>query len=293
MDEPALIRWVRRFSKEAGDDAAVLPFGKKDLLLKADMVVEGVHFERGSSRPADWGRKAVLCNISDIAAMGGKPLYALVSLGLPAADSLQTGKQIMRGALEACRLYDVRIVGGDTSRSDKAVVSVALAGEVAAGKAIRRSGARAGDRIFVTGPLGGSLASGWHLRFRPRLAESAFLVRNYRLHAMIDVSDGLSKDLRHIAEESGVGMRISGEALPLRKGIKDPRRAFTDGEDFELVFTLGSSDAARLLKDPRPGARRFTFYPIGRVVPRRAGLRLVARGKERPFPPIHDHHFWR
>lgn len=300
MNEEALIRWIRSRSPKGaaqtvgiGDDGAVVrTAGGKDWILTADMIVEGVDFETRTSREEDWGRKAVLCNASDIAAMGGVPRFCLVSAGFPKAFSLARAKRIQRGIEKACAGLGITIAGGDVSRADKVVISVAMTGEVERGQAVTRGGAKAGDVVFVTGRLGGSLASGRHLRFKPRVAEARYLVSRYSVHAMIDVSDGLSKDLRHLSEESGVGFRIFESAVPLHPEARSVKNAFLDGEDFELVFTLGKADAARLLKDAEARRRKFTFYPIGTAVSRQKGSFLIDRQSRLiPFPKAHDHHF--
>jgi len=299
MNEQRLIRWIR---KEAGafpvpsgigDDAAVVRASRdKDWLLKTELLVEGVHFDPRSSKEAQWGYKALMCNVSDIAAMGGRPRFALIAVGIPERYSLARAKRIFRGIKRASRLCGVRIVGGDTSRSEVVVLSVSVVGEVDKGKAVTRRGARVGDLIFVTGPLGGSMTSGRHLRFMPRLRESRFLMRHFRPHAMIDVSDGLSKDLGLLASESGVGIRVIESAIPLSRQVSHVGSAFIDGEDFELIFTLGLSQGTALLKSPRPKRLGFVFYPIGRVVRRQLGNRLVdLHGRVKPFPPAKDHHF--
>jgi len=301
MNEAMLIRYLRaRSAKGAGlvtgigDDAAVVKGSAgKEWLLKADMIVEGVHFAHGASE-RDCGRKAVMCNVSDIAAMGGVPRYALVSAGFPRGFSLARAKKVSGGVLDALKECGVLLVGGDTTRSERLILSVAMAGEVERGRAVLRSGARPGDILFVTGPLGGSLRSGRHLRFRPRLAESRHLVRRYDVHAMLDVSDGLAADLGHLARESGVGLRVFEAAVPLHRGVRSVERAFTDGEDFELVFAVSPRDASRLVCDEAAHKKGFRFHLIGRVVARKKGLKIVApSGRERSFPPVADHHFGR
>ena len=300
MNETKLIAWLRarRAPQKGvllgiGDDAALVEPGRGRLLLKADMIIEKVHFDR-RSREEDWGRKALACNLSDIAAMGGTPLYALVSLGLPRGFSLAGAQRILKGILKLARRYGVSVVGGDTSRSERIVISVAVVGRADPGKLFCRSGARTGDVVFVTGRLGGSLRSGRHLKFEPRLRESRFLKEFYGVHAMIDVSDGLAKDLRHLAEESRVGMVIFENFLPLNRDVKKADSAFRDGEDFELAFTLSALDGWRLLRDRRGFRRGFRFYPIGRILPRKEGLFIEGPGgRRRAFPKAHDHHFGR
>ena len=301
MNETVLIDWIQKqFKPDAsvavgiGDDAAVIRRVsiKKDWLLKSDMIIEDVHFDAKKSRPAQWGYKAMMCNVSDIAAMGGTPRYALIAVGMPRKASLQQGRAIMRGIRRAADFFDIRVVGGDTCRSDKIVISVMMIGEVLSGKAIQRSGAKVGDVLLVTGPLGDSYRSGHHLRFVPRLKESQFLTRNYRVHAMMDVSDGLAKDLRHLAKASKTGLKIFEQAVPLRRTAKNTTAAFVEGEDFELIFCMAPKETARLLRDRRLRQKKLSFYPIGRVVHRKHGLKVVgADGQTKPFPKIQDHHF--
>lgn len=300
--ETGLIDWVRnRTPRDArvpvgiGDDAAVvrMPAGR-ELVLKTDMIVEDVHFTRKDSRPEDWGYKAVAVNLSDLAAMGAEPLYALAAIGAPRGTKAEDVRALHRGMERAMRLAGVRLVGGDTCRADKFMIAVFMAGSVKRGKMLLRSGVRPNDALFVTGALGGSLASGRHLRFRPRLAESRYLAEHYRVRAMMDLSDGLAKDLRHMGRESGVGFEIDEAALPVHRDAR-PRgtlAALTDGEDFELLFALSPSDAARLERDPRVRRRSFAFHRIGKAVPKQQGYRLITcDGTYRPFPPAPDHHF--
>jgi len=297
LNEGLLIDWVRNAAGAGGgvclgigDDAAVVRSRGRYWILKADMIAEGTHFSRRDSRPEDWGRKAVMVNASDIAAMGARPRYVLVSLGVPRRFATADARKIMRGALEASTRIGARIVGGDTCRCGTLVVSVMMAAEAPSGKWVTRSGARPGDAVLVTGPLGGSLPSGHHLRFFPRIGEGLFLAGHYRVHAMADVSDGLAADLRHLARAGGVGFEIYEDRLPLRRPARGARSAFLDGEDFELVFCLESRQARRLLRDGRAAKRGFKFYPIGHVI--KKGLRFVRRnGKIEKFPAMPDHHF--
>src|SRR3989338_6859221 len=158
-----------------GDDVAVLRGdSKKDLLFAADMLIEDRHFRMDEATPFEIGWKAVAVNVSDIAAMGGIPRHLVVSIGVPGSLSLDFIEAMYRGMRAVSKIYGVNLVGGDTNRADKLIVSVAILGEVPRGRAVLRSGARAGDVIFVTGGLGGSYKSGKHLRLRPRLKESRF-----------------------------------------------------------------------------------------------------------------------
>lgn len=243
-----------------GDDAAVVEIAKdKRLLLTTDMLLEGVHFTRKMSA-VKIGHKALGCNISDIAAMGGKPLYALVSLGLPPSLSVDFVKNIYKGMAKLTQKFGISIVGGDIIKSGKIIINIALAGEVAKKDIVSRGGAREGDQIFVTGSLGKSLATKWHLEFVPRLKEAQYLVKNFKPTAMIDISDGLAADLGHVLKASKVGAVLE-ETKILRRGKASLEEALVDGEDFELVFTLPKSLTREFLKASHP----FKFYWIGEI----------------------------
>jgi thiamine-monophosphate kinase len=279
LGEFGLIESLKRFQnlsqrvvKGIGDDAAVLKVkGGRYLLFTTDMLVQDVHFSLRMS-PASVGHKALACNLSDIAAMGGEPVFAVVSLGVPGNISASYVKGLYAGMWAVARAFGVSIVGGDTVRSDKVVVNIALLGEVEKRKLIRRQGARTGDWIFVSGPLGGSFKSGRHLKFTPRVKEARFLVGKFKPSAMMDLSDGLAGDLAHILKASCVGALIEEKLIPRHRGVSVDR-ALTDGEDFELLFTMPSARAKKLLE--YEGPEKFRFYPIGVVRPRREGFCMV------------------
>lgn len=275
-----------------GDDAAVLRgTGEgKDVLFTTDMLIEGRHFRFSEATPEEVGRKALAVNLSDIAAMGGEPRHAVVSVGLPARMPLNVADGISKGLRALAKKYRVNVVGGDTNRSERAVISVALLGEVRSGKSVLRSGARPGDVVFVTGALGGSYASKRHLRFEPRLAESRFLVRQFPPTAMMDLSDGLASDARRLAEASGVDVVIVEECVPVSTEAGGIARALSDGEDFELLFTLSAAAAARLtLARPRGLA---PFRPIGKIVHGKGSVRLLGTsGRARSLPAGGFDHF--
>lgn len=251
--------------KGIGDDTAVVPLdAKRYLLLTTDMLMEGVHFER-KAPPRSIGHKALACSMSDIAAMGGLPRYALVSLGVPGSLPWAFVRDLYKGMDTLARKFGVAIVGGDTIKSAKLVINVALTGEVNKTDVVYRSGARPDDLIFVTGPLGKSLSTGWHLKFTPRVKEARYLVDHIKPTSMIDISDGLAADLGHILEESKVGALLEEKRIPRRAGAS-LRQALYDGEDFELLFTVSRRKAALL--------RNNKFYPIGEIVHRAKGLAL-------------------
>ena len=240
-----------------GDDCASLRFTPgREVLVTTDMLMDGRHFKLGEVTPEAVGYKAMAVNLSDIAAMAGEPVAAIVAVALPRGSAAEIAPRIHSGLLEAARGFGVAIVGGDTNAWDgPLVICVTLLGEVEPGQAVRRSGATVGDAILVTGPLGGSLL-GRHLRPVPRIAIARTLVGLGRIHAMIDVSDGLASDLVHILEESGgLGAMLDADAIPIHPdayamATQDSRsaldHALNDGEDFELIFTIASEDVGMI-----------------------------------------------
>ncbi|MEM9017285.1 MAG: thiamine-phosphate kinase [Verrucomicrobiota bacterium] len=222
-----------------GDDCAVIEREEGDWqLLKTDCLVEGVHFDPKSD-PVQVGRKAIHRTISDIAAMGGIPQHALVTLICDSNRSLEEVEGWHRGIVEAANLHRCAVVGGETSRlpSHGAVISIAMSGTVERNHLVTRSGAVIGDAILVTGKLGGAYASGRHLTFSPRLEPAHWLVEHAGPSAMMDLSDGLGSDLPRLADASGVGYEIQTGTLPCHDGC-GPEEAIEDGEDYELLLTM-------------------------------------------------------
>ena len=268
----------------AGDDCAVLDFGLpgKLLLFKTDAVVEGVHFTPDTP-PEKVGRKALARGLSDIAAMAGTPIAALVTIGLPEKFEPDFVGQIYDGLNALARKYEVAVCGGETTTNPGGIfLSIALLGTVARGKQILRSGAKTGDAIFVTGELGGSLA-GRHLEFEPRLAEARWLAEQFGIHAMIDLSDGLAGDLRHILKASRAGAELLKSAIPISRAAKLQAQkkpglaaALTDGEDFELLFTVAGGDAVKLLDAWKRQFPKLKLSCIGKIV---AGGGVTIRDK--------------
>lgn len=227
------------------------------ILFKTDAVVEGIHFPSATS-PQKVGHKALGRCLSDIAAMAGTPNAALVTLGLPRDFDPHYLDGVYAGLNALARRYDVAIAGGETTTNpERLFVSISLLGWVSRGKALLRSGAEPGDAIFVTGDLGGSLEAK-HLEFEPRLTEARWLAQHFPIHAMLDLSDGLAGDLPHILKASGVGAELLASAIPISREARQAAKsaapaktpllaALTDGEDFELLFTLASRDAVALL----------------------------------------------
>ena len=274
----------------AGDDCAVLECGAPDrqLLFKTDAMVEGIHFTKAMP-PEKIGRKALARCLSDIAAMAGTPDAALVTIGLPRDYDVKIVEQLYAGMSALAKEHGVAIVGGETTTSpERMFISIALTGFVPKGKAVLRSGAKAGDAIFVTGELGGSFA-GKHLDFEPRLTEARWLAAHFKIHAMLDLSDGLAGDLRHILNASHVGADLLSRAIPITRTAKLAARettsakpalltALTDGEDFELLFTVASQSAVRLLDAWKEQFPKLKLTCIGKITSE-PGLRLRdARG---------------
>jgi thiamine-monophosphate kinase len=227
------------------------------LLLKTDAVVQGIHF--APETPAEKiGHKALARCLSDIAAMAGTPSAAVVTIALPREFDPKFVEAIYDGMNTLARRHELAIVGGETTTNpERILISMAILGWVQRGKAVLRSGAEVGDAIFVTGELGGSLA-GRHLEFEPRLVEAQWLVQHFSLHAMIDLSDGLAGDLRHVLKASRVGAELLATSIPINREARRAAKsessakppllaALTDGEDFELLFTVASRDAVPLL----------------------------------------------
>lgn len=292
LSEDDLIRAVSRLLSGSdpgvvvglGDDAAIVEAGSGQLVLTTDLLAEGVHFERGAISAHDLGAKAIAVNVSDIAAMAASPRYAMVAMSVPGEVDAAWVMELYGGMRDACAEYAVALVGGDTNRADLVVLSVAVAGEVAPGRALLRSGARVRDRIVVTGSLGaaagglalsrmpsgrasGALSQPWGRALiqaleRPvaRVGEAQVLARAGAT-AMMDLSDGLSKDLSRLCDASGVGARIDLGAVPVSGalasgaavlGVDARDLALAGGEDYELLATMpaaGVGDARSELGD--------------------------------------------
>jgi thiamine-monophosphate kinase len=254
-----------------GDDAALLRTNG-EVLVATDMLMDGVDFIVGQTPPDLIGRKCLAVNLSDLAAMAGRPTGAVVSLALPKSAGRQLADKLYDGLLELAAEFDCPVVGGDTNSWDGPVT---------------RGGAEAGDWLFVTGSLGGSLPSLRHCTFRPRLVEAQTLHQIATLHAMLDLSDGLASDLYHIAEASGVGIELDADQIPIHRDVDDKlpsdvrlQHALNDGEDFELAFSVSEADGRTLQASPPPGV---TLFHIGRCVAR-TGVWLNRGGVSQPLP---------
>jgi len=271
--------------KGSGDDCAVLAYDKNFFqLFTCDMLVEGVDFSH-KENPYLIGRKSIAVSISDIAACGGTPRHCVISIGIPRKTSIEFMDKLFKGMLDLAKIYKINLVGGDLSSAKNLVVDVSMLGIVEKKNLVLRSGAKAGDIIFVTGSLGGSI-KGKHLKFTPRVKESATLVKNFKVNAMIDISDGLSQDLGHILNASNVGAIIFEDLIPLANPARNLDDALVSGEDFELLFTLSPKDAKEVFK------KKFKFFPIGEIVDKKYGLRLMdKRGQELILEPKGYRHF--
>jgi len=302
--EFALIDWLRRESAVSlpvtvgiGDDAAVLAPSSKPQVVTTDMLMEGVDFVCPPATAVEIGYKALAVNLSDVAAMAARPTAAFVAISAPRARGPQFFVDVMRGVMELASRWHVTLAGGDTNTWDgPLVISVTVLGEPFHEQPVLRRGAKPGDWVLVTGSFGGSLRGGRHLRPTPRIAEAARLVELAPLHALIDVSDGLSADLHHILEASHVGADLQAAAIPIHTdvevmcgGMSPLDHALGDGEDFELIAALAPDDAVRVLSQwdlPTP------LTKIGEITASH-GCRLLQRdGTETDLPPRGWQHSW-
>lgn len=276
----AIRRWLGPASPQApfgiGDDCAVLPASRGRQLITVDPVVFGRHFD-ATIPPRAVGAKLLKRNLSDLAAMGGRPTAAVLALTLDGRVRRAWLEAFYRGLATCARRHGVPIVGGDITQADGVVAaSLTLLGEAAGRRVLTRTGAKPGDWIYVTGRLGGSLASGHHFRFTPRLAEGTWFAGRPEVRAMMDVSDGLAKDLHALTPE-GTQPALEPARLPRRRGAS-LRAALTDGEDYELLLAVAQrADRAAL---ERAWAGTFPRTPltcIGRFVPESAPVRGTVR----------------
>ena len=296
------INWLRKRTPALahvrmgpGDDAAVLNLpGGAPLVFTTDMLLEGSCFLLAEAGPRRVGRKAIAVNLSDIAAMAARPIAAVVSGGLPRAGGRALAEELYLGMRDIADAFACPIVGGDTnSWEGPLVLSVTVLGLATERGPVLRSGAKPGDWLFVTGPLGGSIL-GKHLTFTPRVREALELHAAADLHAMIDLSDGLAADVYHLCEESRCGAVLRAEAIPIAddaRRMPDARtpleHAIGDGEDFELAFTVTPEVGQRLLAtQPVQG---ITLTHVGEMLA--AGFWLEEAGQRRSLEPkgyVHD-----
>jgi thiamine-monophosphate kinase len=314
LPEKALIAQIRRAARNKagiiagiGDDCAILriPSGH-DALVTTDFSLEGIHFRRDWQPPDSIGHRCLARGLSDIAAMGGVPLAAFLSLALPANLPQKWVDEFVRGLLHLARQHHITLAGGDTAQAPARVLAdIIVLGSTPRGKAIRRSGARPGDKIYVTGTLGGAAAAlemqraGKKLHPRnfpryfypePRVAAGKYLREHALATSMIDSSDGLSTDLVHICEESGVGAEIDAKLIPRATIGKSSRRvdmnfALHGGEDYELVFT-----APPKKKVPTRIAG-VQVTEIGRIMKGKKVVLIDTRGQRKELDPQGWEHF--
>jgi thiamine-monophosphate kinase len=291
-----------------GDDVAVIEMAGKTLLVTTDILIEGIHFDRSWIDPYRLGKKALIVNLSDIAAMGGNPKYFLISLGLPKDLSLSFISSFYRGLKEGARKFRVDLIGGDTSLSQKIVINICLLGGGRKKGLLFRRGARVGDDLLVSGTLGDA-ALGLkilqkkrfiggpkgliekHLSPCPRIQLGQAIGKHHCATAMIDVSDGLLIDTKHLLEESGVGARIWEERIPLsrlyrqwiRTYSKDPYQiALCGGEDYELLFTAPPETRKKISSLALSLGTPITR--IGEILPQEEGLQIIREDGKKYSP---------
>lgn len=337
IHEFALIRALeRRFARRApglvqgiGDDAAVIETSARTWWhLTTDVLAEGIHFDMKSATPESVGYRAAMANLSDIAAMGAVPRYLLISLAIPRTVKQSHIHELYRGLMRACRPYDVALIGGDTAASKAGLfLSITLLGTTSGRRALFRHGAKVGDHIYVSGTLGDSLAglkllmsratshplgkrkselSRSHQQFllrrhshpTARVPEGRWLNERRLASAAIDLSDGLSGDLRHLCEESRVGAEVELDKLPISPacrayaqtiGVSPIRLALTGGEDYELLFTASPNGCDTIERQARTRGYRLTR--IGTIRPQRFGIQITTDGRTQLMPATSYEHF--
>ena len=326
LTEQGFIDWVARLARPPrrepqalravlgiGDDAAVLaPTGRLHALLTTDLLTDGIHFRVSWTPGSLLGRKAVAVSLSDIAAMGGVPRAFVLSAGFPRRTGAVYARQVARGAASQARRFGVSLVGGDTCAARSLFLNVALLGLIEPGREVRRSGARSGDGLYVTGALGAAAAgllllkagerlggaSGArgaviraHLDPEPRVLAGRLLGMTGLAAAMIDLSDGLARDLPRLCAASGTGAVVEEAAIPVARpaatvlgGRAASRAAVLGGEDYELLFAARAEHDEQVRRLSR--RMRLPMTRIGQIVPRRRGVRLLTRSGR--YLPIAD-----
>jgi len=299
--ERELIVWLREHLPPhpllrlgPGDDAAVLRTTEWDeCVMTVDMLTDRVDFELEKVDPRRVGHKALAVNLSDLAAMAARPLAGVVALCLPRRGGMELAAALYEGMLPLAEHYELAIAGGDTNSWDGPLaISITLLGGVTDRGPLRRDGARPGDRILVTGEFGGSIL-GRHLDFEPRVREALRLHSRYRLHAGIDVSDGLSLDLAHVAEESHCGALVNTDAIPLADdarrlaerladGSTPLEHALGDGEDFELILAVSPAETRRMQAEQ---PLTVPLCDIGEFVAEPGLWQTDSHGNRRPLMP--------
>jgi thiamine-monophosphate kinase len=312
-----------------GDDAAVIATSTPRWWhLTTDVLAEGIHFDLKDMPPQAVGYRAAMANLSDIAAMGADPRYLLVSLAIPKTFKQPQVHKLYTGLMKACRPYDVALIGGDTSSSKAGLfLSITLIGTTSKRRALFRHGANVGDQIYVTGTLGDSLAglrlltsthasqspgkrrqalSRAHRQFlirrhfypTARIAEGRWLNNDRLASAAIDLSDGLSGDLRHVCAASRVGAEVELSKIPISPacqayaqtfGASPVQLALTGGEDYELLFTASPNQCDTIERQARRRGYRLTC--IGTIHPPQFGIQMAFEGRTRALPVTSYEHF--
>jgi thiamine-monophosphate kinase len=307
MREFEFIEWIRSQSHPSGpavpvgpgDDMAVVAWGAERVLVATDQVLDGVHFRLAEHGPAAAGRYVMVRNLSDVAAMAAVPVCVVASVALPRGLQRDQAEAVYHGLRELGDEFCCPVVGGDVGVWDGALaISAAILARAEGIRPVLRSGAKAGEALCVTGSLGGAWRSGRALRFVPRVLEARVLAGRYGPSAMIDLSDGLAGDLAHLCRASGVGAEVRADLVPIHDDVfaqlkldrrdasaetrdKALRAALTDGEDYELLFTLPPEAADRLLHDQ---PLDVPVTRIGRIVEGAERVLIDAAGRRSPIP---------
>ena len=318
LQDPSLLKGI-------GDDTAIVqPTPDQDWLVSTDLLVEGIHFDRTMTSFQSIGHRAVIANLSDIAAMGGLPRYLLTAIAIPPSQAFSELRAVYRGILAACKRYQVQLIGGDTSASKTGLfLGMTILGTVARSKALLRGGAKIGDGVYTTGTLGDSLVGlkllrcnkkksrltinakisryliDRHIRPTPRIEIGQWLSSKGLATAAIDLSDGLSGDLTHLCRESGVGVMIDATKIPLSPQCQSFARlmnldplslALEGGEDYELLFTAPKESHGGLQQIKKRFDVPVTL--IGNIAPKKSGMRLKhPNGKTQRLVTTSYNHF--
>ncbi len=267
----------------AGDDCAVVssPDANFDWVLTTDPLIAGTHFLHNED-PKLVGNKSVGRVLSDIAAMGAEPLFLLINIACPADTEMQYLESVYEGASNCASKFGAAIIGGDMAQAPTFELHVFGIGKLPANTALLRSGAKVGDSIFVTGKLGGSFPTNHHLNFTPRIREGIALRKSGKVNSMMDISDGIATDLRHICKQSNLGAELYAEKIPCNENFTLENALF-DGEDFELLFTSAADEIPEL---------DFPIYQIGKITAEPNELILISKnGQRNPLTKKAFEHF--
>jgi len=302
MKEKEIIEFIKKNIKiknkdvfaGIGDDTAVIKYKKDEyFLITVDSIVENVHFTTEKATYYQIGKKAIAVNLSDIASMGGIPLYAVISAGIPEGKE-KIIKQLLNGFKFMAEKYRFDIVGGNLTKSNVLFIDVCIVGKVEKKYLKLRSGAKPGELIYTTGTLGASQIKK-HLNIKPRIEESRFLVKNFPVSSMIDISDGLSSDLITLAKESKVGFKIFLDKIPVSSEAKKISKtekeaifhALNDGEDYELVFTVPEKFRNKIPE--KINSTKITY--IGEITKKIQYTGIYRKEKIKITPSGYDHFF--